>query len=222
MLMIKTENLRKVYNPKSSSPVKALKGVSLSVEKGEMVAIQGPSGCGKSTLLHILGCLDDPTEGEYYFNDSKVSFSNNSTVAKLRNKDIGFILQSYGLIGERSVFDNVVIPLIFANLNISREEKRVAALLDKLGIAHLKKNKCNDLSGGEKQRTAIARALVNQPKILLADEPTGALDSTNGKQCIELLKSINAEGTTIIIVTHDDSIASYCNRIIRMKDGLIA
>ena len=222
MDIIRTENLVKIYNANTEAPVKALNGASISVSEGETLAIRGPSGCGKSTLLHILGCLDEPTSGKYFLNGNEVSFENNKTTAKLRNKELGFVLQNYGLIGERTVFDNIVIPLIFAGADISKEEKRLDVLMDRLGILKLKKKKCNDLSGGEKQRTSIARALVNNPKVLLADEPTGALDVATGKSIMELFMDINKEqNTTLIIVTHDPSVAEYCGRTIFMQDGKI-
>ena len=219
--IIRTENLEKLYNIMTKAPIHALKGVSLEINEGEMVAIQGPSGCGKSTLLHILGCLDYPNKGKYFYKGNEVTFSNNSEIAKMRNKEIGFILQNYGLIGERTVYDNVIIPLVFANKNLKKEEKRIDELLEGLGILHLKNTIADNISGGERQRCAIARALVNEPSVILGDEPTGALDSENGKQCMALLREINKKGTTVIIVTHDDSVAACCNRIIRMKDGLI-
>ena len=219
--IIRTENLEKLYNIMTKAPIHALKGVSLEINEGEMVAIQGPSGCGKSTLLHILGCLDYPNKGKYFYKGNEVAFSNNSEIAKMRNKEIGFILQNYGLIGERTVYDNVIIPLVFANKNPKKEESRINELLDSLGILHLKDSIADNISGGERQRCAIARALVNEPSVILGDEPTGALDSENGKQCMALLREINKKGTTVIIVTHDDSVAACCDRIIRMKDGNI-
>ena len=222
MEIIRTENLFKIYNPKSGVPVKALGGVNLSVNEGETLAIRGPSGCGKSTLLHILGCLDEPSDGKYFLEGKELGFENNKKTAKLRSEKLGFVLQNYGLIGERTVYDNITIPLIFAGATVSKEEKRLDVLMDKLGILHLKKKRCNDLSGGEKQRTAIARALANNPKVLLADEPTGALDEATGKNIMDLFMQINKEkGTTVIVVTHDPNIAAYCNRTVYMKDGKI-
>ena len=221
MNIIKTENLTKIYNIFTKAPVNALKGVSIEIEKGEMVAIQGPSGCGKSTLLHILGCVDYPNKGKYILDDKEVEFGNNTKIAEIRNKKIGFVLQQYGLIGERKVYDNVVLPLIFANKNLKKEDKHVDALLDKLGILHLKNTTCDNLSGGERQRTAIARALINSPDIILADEPTGALDSANGQACMDLFKNLNKEGITIVMVTHDSNLASQCKRIIYLKDGVV-
>lgn len=222
MEIIRTENLSKIYNPKSSVPIKALNDVNLSINEGEMLAIMGPSGCGKSTLLHILGCIDDPSAGKYFLEGKEVCFKNNKGTAKLRGEKLGFVLQNYGLIGERTVYDNISIPLIFAGASVSKEEKRLDLLMERLGILHLKKKRCNDLSGGEKQRTAIARALANQPKIILADEPTGALDESTGKNIMELFVQINKkQGTTIIVVTHDPNIALYCDRKIYMKDGKI-
>jgi len=220
--IIRTEKLEKIYNIFTKAPVHALKGVDLTVEEGEMAAIQGPSGCGKSTLLHILGCLDYPSKGKYYFRGNEVIFSNNAEIARMRNKEVGFILQNYGLLGERSVYDNVIIPLIFANKNPKKEAERIDTLLDSLGILHLKHTLTDNISGGERQRCAIARALINEPSVILADEPTGALDSENGKQCMALLRDINKKGTTVIVVTHDDNVAACCDRIIRMKDGNIA
>ncbi|MDF2685205.1 MAG: phosphonate transporter ATP-binding protein, partial [Clostridia bacterium] len=189
--IIKTENLTKIYNILTKAPVNALKGVSIEIGKGEMVAVQGPSGCGKSTLLHILGCLDYPNKGKYFLNGEEIEFGNNKKIAEIRNKKIGFVLQQYGLIGERTVYDNVVIPLIFANKNLRNENKRVDEVLERLKIRHLKNTICDNLSGGERQRTAIARALINSPDIILADEPTGALDSANGQACMDLFGELN-------------------------------
>ena len=201
--------------------VPVLKDVSLSVEEGEYVAIMGPSGSGKTTLMNIIGCLDLPTSGSYELSGQDVLACKDRELADVRLNSIGFVFQSFHLLPRESALENVALPLIYAGVKKADREKRAAAALERVGLADRVDFKPTQLSGGQKQRVAIARAMVNNPKILLADEPTGALDSKSGKQIMELFDRLNEEGVTIVIITHDAKIASYAKRVIRIIDGEI-
>ncbi|MEE4256682.1 MAG: ABC transporter ATP-binding protein [Bacteroidales bacterium] len=218
--MIKTENLSKVFRTDEVETT-ALDEVSLEVKQGEFVAIMGPSGCGKSTLLNILGMLDNPSNGSYSFNGKEVANLNERQRAKLRKKNIGFVFQSFNLIDELNVQENVELPLIYLGMPSSQRKKRVEEVLEKMQIIHRKKHFPMQLSGGQQQRVAVARAVVANPHLILADEPTGNLDSVNGEEVMNLLESLNGEGTTIIIVTHSQRDAEYAQRIVRLFDGQI-
>lgn len=201
--------------------VPVLKDVSLSVEEGEYVAIMGPSGSGKTTLMNIIGCLDLPTSGSYELSGQDVLACKDRELADVRLNSIGFVFQSFHLLPRESALENVALPLIYAGVKKADREKRAAAALERVGLADCVDFKPTQLSGGQKQRVAIARAMVNNPKILLADEPTGALDSKSGKQIMELFDRLNEEGVTIVMITHDAKIASYAKRVIRIIDGEI-
>ena len=201
--------------------VPVLKDVSLSVEEGEYVAIMGPSGSGKTTLMNIIGCLDLPTSGSYELSGQDVLACKDRELADVRLNSIGFVFQSFHLLPRESALENVALPLIYAGVKKSEREKRAAAALKRVGLADRVDFKPTQLSGGQKQRVAIARAMVNNPKILLADEPTGALDSKSGKQIMDLFERLNEEGVTIVMITHDAKIASYAKRVIRIIDGEI-
>ncbi len=221
MSLIKFENIGKIYDEGKQNACIALKDVSIEIDKGNLIAIIGESGSGKSTLLHILGCLDAPTSGEYYLNNEKVDFKNIRMLAKIRNKKIGFVLQDFGLILNETVIENVSVPLLFSKTPFSEIKKKALNTLGLLGIDTLAVKKSNQLSGGQKQRVAIARALVNDPDIILADEPTGALDSKTSAEIVNILLNLNRIGKTIIIVTHDKHIAKQCEGIIEISDGNI-
>lgn len=218
--MIKTEKLSKIFRTDEVETT-ALNEVSFQVKKGEFVAIMGPSGCGKSTLLNILGLLDNPSGGSYTFNDKEVASLNERQRAKLRKKNIGFVFQSFNLIDELNVQENVELPLIYLGMPASQRKKRVEEVLEKMQIIHRKKHFPMQLSGGQQQRVAVARAVVANPHLILADEPTGNLDSANGEEVMNLLEALNNEGTTIIIVTHSQRDAEYAQRIVRLFDGQI-
>ncbi|MDC2972768.1 ABC transporter ATP-binding protein [Gammaproteobacteria bacterium] len=218
--MIKTENLTKDYET-GTQVVSALKGINLSVEKGEFLSIMGPSGSGKTTLMNIIGCLDSPTNGSYYLNDKSVSKLDDDELAKIRNEEIGFVFQSFHLLARNTAFDNVMLPLKYAGLSKEEATKRSNNVLDLVGLSSRSKHTPAELSGGQQQRVAIARALVNEPSILFADEPTGNLDSKTGQDVMKIFKDLNENGQTIILITHEDSIAKQSNRIITIMDGLI-
>ncbi|MCD4679544.1 MAG: ABC transporter ATP-binding protein [Bacteroidales bacterium] len=218
--MIKTNNLNKIFRTDEVETT-ALNLVSLEIKQGEFVSIMGPSGCGKSTLLNILGLLDNPTEGEYYFMDNEVSGFSEKQRAKLRKHNIGFVFQNFNLIDELNVFENVELPLIYLGISHSERKKRVEEILEKMQIIHRKKHFPLQLSGGQQQRVAVARAVIARPKLILADEPTGNLDSAHGEEVMIMLDELNQEGTTIIIVTHSQRDADYGRRIIRLFDGQI-
>jgi putative ABC transport system ATP-binding protein len=208
--------------------VKVLKGVSLSVERGEFVAIMGPSGSGKSTLMYILGCLDKPTSGEYYLDGKDVLKMSDDELSRLRSRYIGFVFQAFYLVPYLSVLDNVMLPVEYLDSDYRKElfsgtspEERAKEILERLGLSEKIHFKPDQLSGGQKQRVAIARALMNSPEIILADEPTGQLDTESGKAVMELLSELNREGRTVIVVTHDPAVASYAKRVIRIKDGQV-
>ena len=218
--MIKTVDLTKVFRTEEVETT-ALNQVSFEIKEGEFVAIMGPSGCGKSTLLNILGLLDNPSGGEYHFIDDEVSNYSEKQRANLRKRNIGFVFQNFNLIDELSVFENVELPLIYLGYSASERRKRVEEVLDQMGIMHRKNHFPLQLSGGQQQRVAVCRAVVARPHIILADEPTGNLDSTHGDEVMNLLEELNKNGTTIIMVTHSQRDASYAQRIIRLFDGQI-
>ncbi|RBW63599.1 macrolide ABC transporter ATP-binding protein [Vibrionales bacterium C3R12] len=201
--------------------VHALDGVSLSINKGEFLSILGPSGSGKSTLMNMLGCLDKPTSGEYLLNEEDVSALTGNQLAKIRNQNIGFVFQSFNLLEYASALENVALPLVYRGVKASERRAKAASLLNKVGLGDRMHHKPNQLSGGQKQRVAIARALVNDPQIILADEPTGALDSKSGAEIEALFNELNQEGRTLIIVTHDNALAQRTHRIVTIKDGQV-
>ena len=219
-MIIETENLTKDYET-GTQVVSALKGINLSVEKGEFLSIMGPSGSGKTTLMNIIGCLDSPTNGSYYLNNKSVSKLDDDELAKIRNEEIGFVFQSFHLLARNTAFDNVMLPLKYAGLSKEEATKRSNNVLDLVGLSSRSKHTPAELSGGQQQRVAIARALVNEPSILFADEPTGNLDSKTGQDVMKIFKDLNENGQTIILITHEDSIAKQSNRIISIMDGLI-
>ena len=218
--MIKTVNLQKIFKTEEVQTL-ALNDVNIEVKEGEFVAIMGPSGCGKSTLLNILGLLDNPTSGEYYLNGTEVSKYTEAQRTNLRKGVIGFVFQSFNLIDELTVFENVELPLLYAGVSTRERVKRVNEALERMQIAHRTEHYPQQLSGGQQQRVAIARAIVTNPRIILADEPTGNLDSTNGNEVMSLLKELNRDGATVVMVTHSEENAREAERIIRMMDGYI-
>jgi putative ABC transport system ATP-binding protein len=218
--MIKTDNLTKIFRTDEVETT-ALNKVSMEIKKGEFVAIMGPSGCGKSTLLNILGLLDNPTDGNYFFLGNEVSRYSEKQRARLRKENIGFIFQNFNLIDELNVFENVELPLIYLNYSVRERKKKVEEVLEKMQITHRKKHFPLQLSGGQQQRVAVARAVVASPKLILADEPTGNLDSANGEEVMNLIEVLHKSGTTVIIVTHSQRDADYSQRIIRLFDGQI-
>jgi putative ABC transport system ATP-binding protein len=201
--------------------IHALKSVSLTIEKGEFVALMGPSGSGKSTLMNILGCLDTPTKGTYILNGNQVSEMSDSELAEIRNKEIGFVFQTFNLLPRSSSLENVALPLVYAGVSRAQREDRAQKTLESVGLGNRVHHKPNELSGGQRQRVAVARALVNNPSIILADEPTGNLDTKTSVEIMGLLEEIHSKGNTIILVTHEEDIAQHAHRIVRMRDGLI-
>ncbi|CAN5801713.1 ABC transporter ATP-binding protein [soil metagenome] len=216
--MIKITNLEKFYRTEEVETV-ALNKLTIEVKEGEFVAIMGPSGCGKSTLLNILGLLDDPDKGSYMFNGIEVADFNERKRADLRKHNIGFVFQSFNLIDELTVFENVELPLIYTGVKSAERKIKVEEVLVKMQIMHRRNHYPQQLSGGQQQRVAVARAVVNNPKLILADEPTGNLDSSNGNEVMQLLTDLNEQGTTIVMVTHSEHDSRYSHRIIRMLDG---
>jgi len=200
--------------------INALNGVSLTVQKNEYVALMGPSGSGKSTLMNMLGCLDTPTSGEYILNQIPVAKMSDNELAEVRNKEIGFVFQTFNLLPRSSTLENVALPLVYAGIKKEEREKRAKEVLEQVGLGNRMSHKPNELSGGQRQRVAIARALVNKPAIILADEPTGNLDSKTSIEIMALLEDIHKLGNTIILVTHEEDIAHYAHRIVRLRDGI--
>ena len=218
--MIETKNLTKEYQV-GSQKVKALDGIDLNVDKGEFISIMGPSGSGKTTLMNIIGCLDSPSNGSYTLNNKSVSDLSENQLAKIRNKEIGFVFQSFHLLARNSALENVMLPLKYAGSDKKTALAKSKESLDRVGLSDRYDHSPSELSGGQQQRVAIARALVNQPSILFADEPTGNLDSKTGDDVMNIFKELNSNGQTIILITHEDSIAKQSNRIITIMDGLI-
>jgi len=218
--MIKTKNLTKVFRTEEIE-TSALNNVAFSIGQGEFVAVMGPSGCGKSTLLNIIGLLDTPSEGQFYFMDKEISKFKESQLTDLRKGNIGFIFQSFNLIDELTVFENVELPLLYLKMSAKDRKKKVDEVLERVQIFHRKNHFPQQLSGGQQQRVAIARAVVANPRLILADEPTGNLDSANGEEVLKLLEELNHDGTTIVMVTHSPAHAERANRIIQLFDGHI-
>lgn len=218
--IISLKNIRKTYDL-GKVKIEVLKGLNATINKNEYVAIMGPSGSGKSTLMNILGCLDKPSVGNYVLNGTDVSQMNDDQLAEVRNKEIGFVFQTFNLLARLSGVENVALPLIYAGLNKANRNAKAESILQAVGLGHRMKHKPNELSGGERQRVAVARALVNDPSIILADEPTGNLDTKTSYEIMELFEEIHRKGNTVIIVTHEEDIARYAHRIIRIRDGII-
>lgn len=218
--MIEIRNLTKIYKM-GETEVRALDGISLSIAEKEFVAIVGPSGSGKSTLMNILGCLDIPTEGSYELDGQEVSQCNDNQLAEIRNRKIGFIFQNFNLLSKLNAIENVELPLIYIGVGSKERKAKAIEALKKVGLEQRVHHKPSELSGGQQQRVAIARALVTNPPFILADEPTGNLDSKTGKEVLQMLKDLHAKGNTIVLITHDDSIAKEAERVVRIKDGKI-
>jgi len=216
--MIRIANLTKIYKTEEVETT-ALNNVNLEIKQGEFVSVMGPSGCGKSTLLNILGLLDNPSDGEYYFLDKEVSGFSERQRANLRKSNIGFVFQSFNLIDELTVFENVELPLLYLGFSAADRKKRVEEILEKMQIMHRRNHFPQQLSGGQQQRVAVARAIVAQPKLILADEPTGNLDSGHGEEVMNLLTKLNEAGTSILMVTHSPTYAEYSSRIVHLFDG---
>ena len=219
-MIIKTNQLKRSFSL-GSETVEALKGIDLEVSKGEFISIMGPSGSGKTTLMNIIGCLDTPTSGEYLLNNQPVNNFNDDELARIRNKEIGFVFQSFHLLAKNSALNNVLLPMKYAGADLEEAELRARDVLDQVGLSDRINHGPSELSGGQQQRVAIARALVNKPSMIIADEPTGNLDSKTGDYVMGLFKELNEEGQTIILITHEEDIANQSKRIINIKDGLI-
>jgi putative ABC transport system ATP-binding protein len=219
--MIATEDLWKTYDMGSEQQVHALRGINLRIRRNEYVAIMGPSGSGKSTLMNLIGCLDSPSKGQYWLNQQLVSELDDDELARIRNKEIGFVFQTFNLLARATSLHNVELPLIYAGVPSAERIERAKAALAAVGMQDRVNHKPNELSGGQRQRVAVARALVNNPAIILADEPTGNLDSQTGNEIMALFDRLHAEGNTIVLVTHEHDIAEYAHRIIYIKDGVV-
>ena len=220
-MLIEIKDLYKIYNEGKESEVRALDGVTLHIDRGEFVAIVGQSGSGKSTLMNVLGCLDIPTYGEYHLNGTDVTSLSDKQLAHIRNREIGFIFQGYNLIQELDALENVTLPLIYQGVSVWDREDIAMEALEKVGMAERAHHRPSEMSGGQQQRVAIARAIATHPPIIMADEPTGALDSRTGRHVLEILHELNDEGVTIILITHDNGIAATAKRIVRISDGRI-
>ena len=218
--MISLKSIKKTYKI-GDEIIEALKDISLNIFKNEYVALMGPSGSGKSTLMNMLGCLDSPSSGEYILNNLSVAIMSDNDLAQVRNKEIGFVFQTFNLLPRATTLDNVALPLVYAGFSKINREKRANDVLESVGLSNRVNHKPNELSGGQRQRVAIARALVNNPAIILADEPTGNLDSKTSVEIMGLFEEIHKKGNTIILVTHEENIAMHAHRIIRLKDGLV-
>jgi putative ABC transport system ATP-binding protein len=220
MIIIKTLNLTRKYQM-GEEEVHALNGISLEIEKGDYVAIMGPSGSGKSTLMNLLGCLDSPSSGEYWLNDQPVGTLTDDELARVRNKEVGFVFQTFHLLPRYTALENVQLPLVYSNVDPQERLQRAKQALLEVDLADRMSHRPNELSGGQRQRVAVARALINRPSILLADEPTGNLDSNTGKDILALFDRLHKTGNTIILVTHDAEVASHARRVIRLRDGRV-
>ena len=220
-MLIELKNVYKIYGEGLESEVRALDGVSLTIDKGEFVAIVGQSGSGKSTMMNVLGCLDIPTRGDYHLNGVDVRELSDRELSAIRNKEIGFIFQQYNLIQNLTVLENVELPLIYQGVGLDDRREMAMEALERVGLAGRVKHKPTEMSGGQQQRVAIARAIATHPPIIMADEPTGALDSKTGLEVLGFLRELNKEGTTVILITHDNSIAATARRVVRLPDGKI-
>ena len=218
--MIKMEKIWRVFDI-GKVKVEALRGIDLDIKEGEFMAIMGPSGSGKSTLMHIMGCLDTPSKGSYALDGEKIEELDDNQLAEIRNEKVGFVFQSFNLLPYANAYENVELPLIFKGVNASQRHKKVLEVLERVGLSDRMNHKPSELSGGQQQRVAIARAMVNDPRIIMADEPTGNLDSQSGKEIINLFNDLWKQGNTIVMITHDESIAQRCERVIHLKDGKI-
>lgn len=218
--IIKITDISKVYKI-GTETIYALQKIDLSIQKNEYVALMGPSGSGKSTLMNILGCLDTPSNGEYILNNNSVATMSDNELAEVRNKEIGFVFQTFNLLPRNTTLENVALPLVYAGMPKAQREERAKEVLEQVGLGNRMQHRPNELSGGQRQRVAIARALVNKPAIILADEPTGNLDSKTSVEIMGLFEEIHKKGNTIILVTHEEDIANHAHRIVRLKDGLV-
>ena len=219
-MLIDIKDLVKVYQM-GDTEVRALAGVSVSVEKGEFIAVMGPSGSGKSTLMNLIGCLDTPTAGSYWLNGQEVSRLDDDQLAHIRNREIGFVFQTFNLLARTTALENVEVPLVYAGVPRAERHQRAKEVLEMVGLGDRMDHQPNELSGGQRQRVAVARALVNRPSLLLADEPTGNLDSHTGEEIMQLFDDLNRAGNTIVLVTHEEDIAAHAHRTIRLRDGRI-
>jgi putative ABC transport system ATP-binding protein len=218
--LISLSNIRKTY-VLGAQTVHALKKIDLDIQRGEYVALMGPSGSGKSTLMNVIGCLDTPSQGEYWLNDKEVSKMSDVDLSKVRNDEIGFVFQTFNLLTRLTALDNVALPLVYAGIPLKERNERAAETLNKVGLGDRFHHKPNELSGGQRQRVAVARALINNPSLLLADEPTGNLDTQTSHEIMALFEEIHAAGNTIGLVTHEEDIAKHAKKIVRLRDGLI-